>query len=283
MSGFDNGGYEPPNFNQPPMAPPPPTVQMPTVAQSSGRGDQSKNKGWILAISVMAALVLLGGGVLLGIAFLGDDGSNSASDLSGSHNSGDSSNGSAGVATDATESTRVPATTDSTAPLTSATTTSSTTTSTAPAPTAAPAPASTYDWDGVRFEYGSIEAVERIGTDVVISFDRYSLYVDGDYRDATYFTSEQIVVANTDAPGKNSNPKLRRYAVMPDVNLITVVGLDGSAACDGGAPAGWTPTWAPFTMDQLIAMDAATVRGNQTSLTFDAAGRVTQIRHSDGC
>lgn len=294
---IDRAPIDPATFDRAPMPPPPPMSPPPPVPGAAvvppPPQKPEKNKGWIIAIAVMAALVLLGGGVLLGTLLLGGDSSTSTAERenSGGEDSGDQAAVESATTTKASTKSQKTTTTAKSAsgskavttkaPVTAVLTTAAPTTQVVTT-TAPPMPTSTYDWDGVRFEFGSIEAVQRVGTDIVISFDRYSLFLDGDWRDATYFTSEQILVANTDWPGQNLNPKLRRYVVTPNANLITITGLHESGICDGDPP-GWTPTWIPFTMDQLLAMDPTTVRGNQTSLTFDAAGRVTQIRHSDGC
>lgn len=166
---------------------------------------------------------------------------------------------------------------------TSSSTTTSTTTA-APGGPAAPGagPVDVLDWDGVKYDYGQIVGASTTGAHgPMIEFDRWQVYLGGgEPVDATSMTSEPIVAGNHDMPGVNTNPRIRRYRVAPDVQLLLLANVE--QICDdmsGTVP----PEWTPFMMADLDSRAVPGIEQPQTALTFDATGQVTRIRVSSSC
>lgn len=134
------------------------------------------------------------------------------------------------------------------------------------------------DWEGQRYDFGAVTEARRVGGEQVIDFDRYQLRdPDGGFRSGRTLTEEPVLFGNSDTPFKNVNPRLRTFTVADDA---TVIVLDPEWSCDDRSP-GDLPEWVPLSFDQLMAFGGGA--GRQDALTFDAEGRVSQIRLSRGC
>ena len=156
---------------------------------------------------------------------------------------------------------------------------------TAPTTTAAPATTTTSatgaeDWDGVRFDFGIIDRIDRTedGRTLVV-FDRTQI-ADDPPRSAPDFTEEPIYFGNTDVVYLNDNPRLRTYVAARTVEVLRLA--NPQQACSGLTDERQPPVWRSISVDDVV--DGALWEDfDQVALTFDADGRVTRIRLSSGC
>lgn len=136
------------------------------------------------------------------------------------------------------------------------------------------------DWDGVRFDIGVLDRIDRTedGKTLVV-FDRMQLTTAGGTKTGKDFTAEPIVYGNTDAPLTNDSTRLRTYVAGPGIEVLRLANLRQTCADQAGAAA---PRWAPVTVDQVV--DQSLWRDYpQVSLTFSTDGLVTRLRLSSGC
>ena len=160
-------------------------------------------------------------------------------------------------------------------------------TTTTRANTAAPATTTTTtsatgaeDWDGVRFDFGIIDRIDRTedGRTLVV-FDRTQI-ADDPPRSAPDFTEEPIYFGNTDVVYLNDNPRLRTYVAARAVEVLRLA--NPQQACSGLTDDRQPPVWRSISVDQVV--DGALWNDfDQVALTFAADGRVTRIRLSSGC
>lgn len=161
---------------------------------------------------------------------------------------------------------------------TSTTTSSTTTTSTS---STSPTTLGAEDWDGVRFDFGIIDRIDRTedGRTLVV-FDRTQLDLDPP-RSAPDFTEEPVHYANTDVIYKNDNTRLRTYVADDRVEVLRLANAE--QACSGLTDdRREAPVWQPTSVDAVV--DAALWDDyDQVALTFDPRGLVIRIRLSSGC
>ncbi len=136
---------------------------------------------------------------------------------------------------------------------------------------------SAMDWEGQRYDFGTIHSARVADDQLLISFDRMQLYEeDGTLHSGPTLSEEPIIVANTDMPFLNQSRALRTFSVAPDA-MIKRLSADWTCGPEGPA----APTWDEITFDDLAA--AGIGDDTQDSLTFDGYGQVVQIRLSRSC
>jgi hypothetical protein len=175
---------------------------------------------------------------------------------------------------------------EQTAPSTTTTTSSSTSTTTTTATSTTVATTSTtlradrLDWDGVRFDYGILDRIDRTedGRTIVV-FDRGQLPGGTENTEAADLTEEPVVVGNTDLGMVNDSTRLRRYVAARDVEVLRIANLRRTCADLEDAE---EPRWERITVDDVIENDLA-AELQQVSLTFDGDGLVRRIRLSSSC
>lgn len=165
----------------------------------------------------------------------------------------------------------------------------STTSRRGPAPTADPssnAPgAPTGDWDGARFDVGTIESVSALGAYSSIEFDRWSYTgPDGRTVDAGGLDAEPAAAWWRTTPFSNVRVQTRTFVLAPDVEVLTLDPAGRSAACADPVPAKPpAPAWVESGTSALGTM----APGDMAVLTYgdDASdtGLVTRIRLTRGC
>jgi hypothetical protein len=162
----------------------------------------------------------------------------------------------------------------------STSTTSTTATSTSVATTSTALRADRLDWDGVRFDYGILDRIDRTedGRTIVV-FDRGQLPGGTDNTEAADLTEEPVVVGNTDLGMVNDSTRLRSYVAARDVEVLRIANLRRTCADLEDAE---EPRWERITVDDVIEDDLA-AELQQVSLTFDGDGLVRRIRLSSGC
>jgi hypothetical protein len=139
------------------------------------------------------------------------------------------------------------------------------------------APASVHDWEGQRFDFGTIHSVRESGGQHLITFDRMQVIEeDGALHSGPTLSEEPIIVANTDAPFVNQSRVVRTFTIADDA---TIKRLSPDWNCGPDGPA--APTWDEITFADLVA--AGVGADTQDSLTFDSQGQVVQVRLSRGC
>lgn len=174
--------------------------------------------------------------------------------------------------------------TASTTSTTSATTTSSASTTVPSAPTSSNAPLTTDpttdvgDYEGQRFDFGEITQVRREAGRAVVIFNRQQLYMDdGSPKSGTQFTEEPVIYGNTDVPYLDTSKATRRFVLADDVKILRIE--DPVPCASDEIPT--DPTWSSISVDDLLS--GAWRDRLFDSLTFDSAGRVSQVRLSSGC
>jgi hypothetical protein len=160
-----------------------------------------------------------------------------------------------------------------------------------PQPTEASTPGSasaarmpTGDWDGARYDVGTIERVGTQGVYTTIELDRWS-YREGDGPpvDASGLTSEPVVGWWREVPFTNQNVRLRTFVLAPDVEILT---LDPAArfrscrASADGAPSASELAWREAG---TRALDAATEEGTFAVITYNDTGQIRRLRLTRGC
>lgn len=175
---------------------------------------------------------------------------------------------------------------------TTPTTTTPTTTTVARAPSG--------DWDGVRFDVGTIDTVSELDSYQAIGFDRYTL---NDPQlgtvDAAGFQSEPVRAWWQESPFANVRVQLRTFVLDPDVEVLVLDESDRAAACvtapSSTATPGSSTTSAPSTTPARPAFAASWLpadvgvladparSGGLATLTYSDAGLVTRIRFTHGC
>jgi|GEM_PF-4922626 len=149
------------------------------------------------------------------------------------------------------------------------------------------------DWDGTHWDAGNVVGVTQEGGEWVVTFDRYGLYGDGDgLKEAKQLTREPLVYANSDYPYVNQNPKLRRYLLAPNAQVLEIANTHEICRARFAQPPQKpeAPRFVPVDVAKLVATSkrgdlaapGLTARG-QDALTFDGSGRITRMVFSGGC
>jgi hypothetical protein len=163
-----------------------------------------------------------------------------------------------------------------TAPPTAA---STSTTTTVPGSVAADAAG---DWDGARFDVGTVSALTKVGALDAISFDRLTYHApDGTSYDASSLTSEPVVAWWRTSPFTNVQVRDRTFVLAPGVEVLVLDPAGRAAACADPAPSvPPAPSWTPAGVSALT--DPADT-GDVAALTYSTAGQVARIRLMRGC
>ena len=138
------------------------------------------------------------------------------------------------------------------------------------------------DWDGARFDAGTIQTLSTTGTYRTIGFDRYS-FTDPAVGtiDAAGFDAEPLVAWWRTSPFTNVRAQLRTFVLDPAVEVLVVDPAGRTRACLEPPPASPpAPSWQPADLDVLE--DPAYI-GAIATLTYSATGQVTRIRFTQGC
>ena len=138
------------------------------------------------------------------------------------------------------------------------------------------------DWDGARFDVGTIETLTSVGRNRAIGFDRYS-FADPERGtiDAPSFDEEPLAAWWRTSPYTNVRVQTRTFVLAPDVEVLVLDEADRASACAEPPPATPPePSWTPADVDVLE--DPAYV-GAITTLTYSPTGQVTRIRYTHGC
>jgi hypothetical protein len=138
------------------------------------------------------------------------------------------------------------------------------------------------DWDGARFDAGTIETLSRLGAYQTIGFDRYS-FVDPvrGAVDAAGFDEEPVAAWWRTNPFTNVRVQLRTFVLDTDVEVLTLDAADRARACAEPPPTSPpTPSWEPAGVEALEDPDSV---GAIALLTYSPTGQVTRIRLTHGC
>jgi hypothetical protein len=148
-------------------------------------------------------------------------------------------------------------------------------------PTASAAAAPTGDWDGARFDVGTIEGVGTVGAYTSIELDRWS-YTDPDGRtaDAAGLTAEPLVGWWRESPFSNLSDRLRTFVLAPDVEVLVLDPARRAQACAGPPGAAGEPVWEAAGSS---ALDQATADGTFAVITYADSGLVARLRLTRGC
>jgi hypothetical protein len=163
-------------------------------------------------------------------------------------------------------------------------TTSATTTTTVPMTTtsAGSATAPAGDWDGARFDAGTISALTKVGALDAISFDRWSYTApDGSRTDAPHLAAEPVVAWWRTSPFANVQVRNRTFVLAPDVEVLVVDPAGQAAACADPPPA--APPAPSWTTADVAALSDPANAGMIATLTYSDSGQVTRIRITRGC
>jgi hypothetical protein len=138
------------------------------------------------------------------------------------------------------------------------------------------------DWDGARFDVGTVSARTKVGALDAISFDRLTYHApDGTSYDASNLASEPLVAWWRTSPFTNVQVRDRTFVLAPGVEVLVVDPAGRAAACTDPPPAAPpAPSWKPADVSALS--DPANA-GDIASLTYSATGQVVRIRLTRGC
>jgi hypothetical protein len=138
------------------------------------------------------------------------------------------------------------------------------------------------DWDGARFDVGTISALTKVGSQDAISYDRWSYDApDGTRRDALTFQAEPVVAWWRTSPFVNVQVRNRTFILSPDVEVLIVDPAGHATACADPPPSPPpAPSWTAAT-DAALTDPANT--GTVAILTYGVTGEVTRIRLTRGC
>ncbi len=138
------------------------------------------------------------------------------------------------------------------------------------------------DWDGARFDAGTITTLSTAGTSRTIGFDRYSFSDPAvGTIDAAAFDEEPLAGWWRTSPFSNVRTQVRTFVLDPDVEVLVIDPAGRASACAGPPPANPpTPTWKPADLEALE--DPAYV-GAIATLTYSPTGQVARIRFTQGC
>lgn len=144
----------------------------------------------------------------------------------------------------------------------------------------APDPGAVRDWDGSRFDFGTLDRIDRTedGRTLVV-LDRMQVETAQGRKSGKDLTTEPIVYANTDTPFANDNPALRTYVARPGIEVLRLANLRELCTEEGTSP---PARWAPVTVDQVVSQSLWD-EYPQVSLTFSTDGYVSRLRLSSGC
>lgn len=160
-------------------------------------------------------------------------------------------------------------------PSTSSVPPSTTTTTIAAQPTG--------EWDGARFDIGTIERIGEDGDYRTIDFDRYS-YQDPEIGlvDAAGLSAEpRPLWWEGDGPFENNRDDVREFVLAPSVELLRLSEEATEAACtDPPPPQRPEPLWAGVDISFLRTGAA---RRQIAILTYAPNGPVIRIRFTRGC
>ncbi len=135
------------------------------------------------------------------------------------------------------------------------------------------------DYEGQQFDFGAITGVEEAADGTVwLDLNRQQLYqADGSLAAGPQLTEEPVLYGNTDVPYVDDSPKIRRFRVAPEAEVLRIEDPVPCASDEEVAD----PIWEPQTTADLVA---GSWRDRLLdSLTFDAAGSVVRVRLSTGC
>ncbi len=138
------------------------------------------------------------------------------------------------------------------------------------------------DWDGARFDIGTVSALTKVGALDAISLDRLTYHApDGASYDASSMTSEPIVAWWRTSPFTNVQVRDRTFVLAPGVEVLVLDPAGHDAACaDPPASVPPAPTW---TRADVSALADPANADAVAALTYSATGQVVRIRLTRGC
>jgi hypothetical protein len=138
------------------------------------------------------------------------------------------------------------------------------------------------DWDGARFDVGTVSALTKVGALDAISLDRLTYHApDGMSYDASSLTAEPTVAWWRTSPFTNVQVRDRRFVLAPDVEVLVLDPSGRTTACADPAPAAPpAPSWKRADVSALADPAHA---GDVAALTYSATGQVVRIRLTRGC
>jgi hypothetical protein len=151
---------------------------------------------------------------------------------------------------------------------------STTATSTTPA-------VATGDWDGARFDVGTIDGVTTTGAATSIALDRWSYTgPDGATVDAGGLRAEPVVAWWRTSPFSNVRVQTRTFVLAPDVEVLVLDPAGRATACAEPPPA--TPPVARWVESPSSSIEPS-APGEIAVLTYSDTGLVTRVRVTRGC
>jgi len=134
------------------------------------------------------------------------------------------------------------------------------------------------DFEGQRYDFGEIIEVRRDGRLVVVIFNRQQVYTeDGSLHSGADLTSEPVFYGNTDMPYVDESKATRRFVLAEEAKVLRIADPVPCASDENPAE----PIWDELSVDDLVA--GAWRDRLMDSLSFNADGKVGQIRLSTGC
>jgi hypothetical protein len=135
------------------------------------------------------------------------------------------------------------------------------------------------DWDGAKYDAGTISARTKVGNLEAISFDRWSYTApDGTRSDAPNLAAEPAVGWWQTSPFANVQVRNRTFVLAPDVEVLVLDEAGRAAACTTPPPASPAVAWKPGDPSALGAQP-----DDIAVLTYSTTGQVTRIRLTHGC
>lgn len=138
------------------------------------------------------------------------------------------------------------------------------------------------DWDGARFDAGTIATVSELGGYRAIGFDRYS-FSDPTLGtvDAEGFVAEPVVAWWRESPFSNVRVQLRTFVLDPDVEVLVLDEGDRAMACTDPPTA--TPPSPSWDVVEASVLEDPAAAASIATLTYSPTGQVTRIRFTAGC
>lgn len=134
----------------------------------------------------------------------------------------------------------------------------------------------TYDFDGVRYDVGEIIDIRDDDRGMVLTFDRWSIYLHGEWQDANALQQEPEESLTTDWPFQNQATKVRKFAIAEDADFSVLD--DRLASCSDPGP---HPQYRNVSAGEF--QQSALEWDGWASLKYSLDGLVIGVRLQAGC
>ena len=138
------------------------------------------------------------------------------------------------------------------------------------------------EWDGARFDIGTIEDSGEDDGYRIIRFDRHSYHhPDIGLVDAAGLNAEPLPTWWREDPFENNSNDVRTFVLSPNVELLRLAEDDEEAACAEPPPA--TPVEPRWEGVDISILRTRAARRDMAILTYAPSGPVIRIRFTRGC